>query len=131
MGAADGKVGADMLLDLSLPEFGPEASCTLLAWHGAAGDHLTAGAPLVDLRVDLSGGVQQDCPPVSVCRIVLREPAWLRQTLADPGSLLAAGQALAMLSSDAQAPPGGETRAAARVTVAAILHHDDWWAGDP
>jgi hypothetical protein len=114
-----------MLLGLALPDFGPDARCTLIAWHAAPGDALVAGAPLVDLRVDLSGGLAQDCPPVTTCRILLGEAAWLRQTFAAAGDT--APDRLALLSTEPDLPADGEPARAVRSTAAAILHHDDWW----
>ncbi len=119
-----------MLLALPLPDFGSGARCTLLAWHVAAGAQAMPGAALLDLRVDLSAGLVQDCPPVTTCRIVLREAAWLRLRLAEPGEPIAAGGSLALLSTDATTPLDGLPARAVRCTVAAILHHADWWAGD-
>ncbi len=117
-----------MLLGLTLPDFGAAARCTLLAWHAAAEEELAAGAALLDLRVDLSGGIVRDCPPVTTCRIVLREPARLRQRLAEAGAAIPPSAPLALLSTRTDTPLDGVPVRGLRCTVAAILHHADWWA---
>lgn len=120
-----------MLLGLSLPDFGPVARCTLLAWHAAEGARLEPGTALLDLRVDLSAGIAQDCPPVTTCRIVLGEGAWLRRHGIAPGIEIAPAAALALLSTEPDSPLDGSPARALRCTVAAVLHHGDWWAGEP
>ena len=101
----------------------------MLAWHAEPGERVTAGAPLLDLRVDLSAGIAQDCPPVTTCRIVLREAAWLGRALVAADDAIAPGGALALLSTEAGNPLDGPPVREVRCTVAAILHHADWWAG--
>ena len=119
-----------MLLALPLPDFGPGARCTLIAWHSHEGAQVAAGGALLDLRIDLSGGIAQDCPPVSTCRIVLREGAWLRRRIARPGENVPA-DALALLATNPDEPLDGPPARDIRMTVAAILHHADWWGGAP
>ena len=116
-----------MWLSISVPDFGAGARVTVARLHAQVGDRLTPGSALLDLEVDLSGGVVRDCPPLSTCRIVLREAAWLRGIRSDPAALLVTGDRLAELSiepASEPAPPGRE----ARVTAAAVLHHADWWS---
>lgn len=118
-----------MLLGLSLPDFGAGARCTPIAWHAAEGERVAAGSALLDLRIDLGAGLAQDCPPVSTCRIVLRETAWLRRRIAPSGAAIAADGALALLSTEAGESIAGAPARDVRCTVAAILHHADWWGG--
>ena len=120
-----------MLLGLPLPDFGPGARCTLIAWHVGEGKQVAAGAALLDLRIDLGGGIAQDCPPVSTCRILLREGVWLRRRIVQPGEIVASDGMLALLSTDPDAPLDGTPARDVRITVAAILHHADWWGGAP
>lgn len=120
-----------MLLGLSLPDFGAGARCTPLAWHAAEGEQVAAGGALLDLRIDLGAGLAQDCPPVSTCRIVLREAAWLRRRIAPPGTVVAADGALALLSTAIDESVDNAPARDVRCTVAAILHQADWWGGAP
>ena len=83
----------------------------------------------MDLTVDMSGGVERDCPPISTCRIVLREGAWLRRLAVQAGAEVTPGAVLALLSSEPDTPLEAPTRDA-RVTVATVLQHADWWADD-
>lgn len=118
-----------MLLGLPLPNFGPGARCTALAWHADEGRRVAAGAALLDLRVDLGAGLPQDCPPVSTCRVVLREAAWLRRRIARPGEVIGPDGGLALLSTEPDEPLAAAPARDVRCTVAAILHHADWWGG--
>ena len=114
------------MLIVSIPDFGRGARATIVRYHAQAGDRLDPGSALMDLEVDLSGGVMRDCPPQSTCRIFLREGAWLKRLLPLPAEALACGAFAAELSEESEgggAMPGRE----ARVTVAAIVHHGDWW----
>jgi hypothetical protein len=118
-----------MLLRLPLPDFPDGASVRLLAWHAAEGEALPAGATLLDLLVDLSAGIDQDCPPTSVSRIILREPAWLVTRSVAAGATIAAGGTIALLAAGPGMPPDAAVGRDVRVTVAAVLHHADWWGG--
>lgn len=116
-----------MWLRVSIPSFGtPGALVRLERLHAAAGDQLSKGDSLLDLIVDLSAGVVRDCPPISTCRIFLREPAWLRSVEVQPGVALAPDTCLALLSSEPDSVPEVPQREA-RVSVATMLHHTDWW----
>jgi hypothetical protein len=118
-----------MLLRLPLPDFPEGADVRPIAWHAAPGEQLAAGATLVDLLVDLSAGIDQDCPPTSVSRIVLREAAWLVACLAGTDKAVAPGEMLGLLATDAGTLPEAPVGRDVRVTVAAVLHHADWWSG--
>ncbi len=116
-----------MWLSVSLPLFGAGSSARLAQVHRAEGAHLAKGDNLLDLTVDLSAGVTRDCPPVSTCRVTLREEAWLRSIVVAPEGRIEEGAVLALLSTDPDSPQETPAREA-RVTVAAVLHHADWWA---
>jgi hypothetical protein len=117
-----------MWLRVPLPHFLIDGVTAKIARRfGGVGDLLEVGDPLLDLMVDLSGGALRDCPPVSVCRVVMRERGWLRE-IAPLGEFdLADTRGLAMLSSEPDTPHDTPTRDA-RTTVAAIVHHEDWGA---
>lgn len=113
-----------MPLTLRVPPFGDAASphIVLLRWHGAEGLQLEPGAPLADLRVDLSRGMAFDCPPISTCRLILQETAVLERRLVQPGDSLRTGQSIAEL--------GGPDRVA-RVAMATIIDNQPWWLDAP
>lgn len=117
-----------MWLRVSLPDFGVAAfSARVARIYPSEGAQLRRGDRLFDLTVDLSGGVTRDCPPISSCRIVLREDVWLRRLMVAPGEELGEPAVLALISTD---PDGAEEPAMreARVTVATMLLPGDWWA---
>lgn len=117
-----------MWLVVSTPSFSTRDPAIRVARvHAAKGDRLAKGEGLLDLSVDLSAGVARDCPPISTCRIILREPAWLRRLAVDAGGEAGPGMALAFLSTEPDEPPAEPAREA-RVTVATVLFHADWWA---
>lgn len=116
-----------MWLRVSLPAFGSDqAKVRLSRFHAGQGDRLARGDALLDLIVDLSGGVVRDCPPISTCRIIIREEAWLRDILVGPDRDIEPGRALALLST-APDSPFVEPAREARVTAATMLQHADWW----
>jgi len=116
-----------MWLRVSLPPFAATgASIRIAQRHAATGDRLDRGAPLVDVTVDFSAGVFRDCPPVMTFRIVMQEAAWLRHLEILPGEAATPDAPIALLSTDATSAPEPAAREA-RVTMASILHHDDWW----
>jgi hypothetical protein len=118
-----------MWLVVSTPAFSVlDPRVRLARVYASEGDRLARGQTLLDLDVDLSGGMVRDCPPISTCRIVLREEACLRSLRVRPGDEVAPGDALAFLSGEPNSPQDEPAREA-RVTVATILSHADWWAG--
>lgn len=120
-----------MWLRVSTPSFSAgEALVRIVRVHGVVGQRLARGQALVDLTVDMSAGVARDCPPVSTCRVILREDLWLRALAAAEGEVVAEGALLARLS-EAEDEPEATPAREARVTVAAVLDHADWWAEAP
>lgn len=116
-----------MWLGVSLPAFAETAAVRVAAVHAAAGDRLEPGGVLADLMIDFGAGLMRDCPPVSTCRIILQEGGWLRTLTLVEGQPVAAGEPFALLSTEADGLPASPAREA-RVTLASILHHDDWWS---
>lgn len=120
-----------MWLAVSTPTFSsPHAAIRVERIYVSEGERLTKGQRLLDLTLDLSAGVARDCPPVSTCRLVLREDAWVRRLPVEAGSVVVASDALALLSTGPDTPPEPPAREA-RVTVATVLQHDDWWTPAP
>jgi hypothetical protein len=118
-----------MWLRIALPAFArSDAVARLARLHASPGTWLDRGASLLDLTVDMSGGVVRDCPPVSTCRIVLQEPLWLRSLHVEEGEPIGAGATLALLSTDERSDPEDPAREA-RIAVASILAFGDWWSG--
>lgn len=116
-----------MSLRISCPNFGSQtAEVRVARFYAAVGDALQPGDKIVDLVVDLSGGVTRDCPPISTCRITMREPGLLQALCVKIGDHIAQGQPIALISSEAHIPSAEVVREA-RVAVAAMLHHEDWW----
>jgi hypothetical protein len=117
-----------MWLAVPLPTLDSSLAVGRLArLHAPIGTRLEAGDVLADVTIDLSAGIVRDCPPVTTCRIILREAAWLREMLISADDQIPAGETIALLSTDPLSPAEAPSRQA-RVTVAAILHHEDWWA---
>lgn len=91
------------------------------AVHAPIGAAMAPGHKLLDLRVDLSGSVAHDCPPVSYFRLVMRERAWLRRLTVAPGKEVALNTALAWFTTTAEEAAEGEPERAARIAWGGIL----------
>jgi hypothetical protein len=116
-----------MLLSMIVPAINVHMThATIMRIHAEPGQALMPGSKLMDLRVDLSAAFPQDCPPISYYRIVLRERACLRALLIAPGADVRPGQALGVMSTEADEAMGGEPARAIRVTTAGILWQPDW-----
>ena len=111
-----------MLLTLALARINPLMTEAIInTLYGQVGSVLSPGTKLLDLTIDLSETIAQDCPPISYYRLVLREAAWLRRWLVKLGDRPAVGSVLALLStSENEAMDGTPTRAA-RVMTAGII----------
>ncbi len=119
-----------MWLSVHLPRLDSTcASGRLARLHASIGSHLAAGDAFADVTIDLSAGVMRDCPPVTTCRIVLQEPAWLRRLLISPTEPVAGGGLIALFSITPDSPPEDPSRHA-RANLAMILHHEDWWESE-
>lgn len=119
-----------MWVRASLPELGADARATVARVHARVGERLTPGGLLLDLEIDLSGGIARDCPPVSTGRIVLREALWLRRLHVRAQDAVAPGAVIAELSDAPDAPHEAAAREA-RVALVAVIHHPDWWSETP
>ena len=115
-----------MWIAISLPRFAEQVTVKVSRIYATPGQWLDPGSALLDLTVDMSVGALRDCPPVSACRIVMREGAWLRALPFGPGDEVPADVSVALLSTEADEPEAAPGRDA-RVTIATILHHADWW----
>jgi len=118
-----------MFLVLTMPAFGGGARATGLAarLHAEPGQPLRRGDPLIDLVVDVSGGLARDCPPVSTNRIIVQEALWLRQFHVLPGERIKPGDRIASFSVERDAPDEPPVREP-RIEIATILSHSDWWS---
>ncbi|MBU1378545.1 MAG: hypothetical protein KKE02_15310 [Alphaproteobacteria bacterium] len=116
-----------MWLAITVPSFNlATADVRVARIHIGDGVRAARGQAVFDLTVDLSGGAARECPPVSTCRIVLREEAWLRRVCVEVGAKVTPGQTLALLSIEPDAPTEPPAREA-RVTAATMLHQADLW----
>lgn len=117
-----------MWLAVTVPFFSlARAEVRVARIHLGDGVLVARGQAVFDLTVDLSGGVVRECPPVSTCRIVLREEAWLRQVCVALGETVTPGQTLALLSIAPETPIEPPAREA-RVTAATMLRETDLWS---
>jgi hypothetical protein len=119
-----------MWVNLCSPSLPEGAQVTLSKLLVAEGQRVEPGDPLMDLIIDLSGGIARDCPPISTCRLVMLEGLWLRKILVEPGAGVDAGATMALLASEQDSVPEPPLRPA-RVTQVAVLQAPDWWeSGD-
>src|SRR3569833_1752190 len=86
------------------------------------------GDKLFELRVDLSAGFSQYCPPISYFRVVAREKGILRQLLVKPGDSVNVGDLLAIFSETADEEIAGQPARPLRETTAGIAHHSAMWS---
>ena len=90
------------------------------------GDALSPRSRLLDVKVDLSAGAPQDCPPVYWFRVFCREQVWVRKLFASEGEARAVGDVLALVSTQPDEPMDGATVRALRVVCAGILDPEGW-----
>jgi hypothetical protein len=123
-----------LLLRLPLARINPLMSDALVnRLHASCSvGPLKIGTKLLDLTVDLSDSIAQDCPPISHYRIVLREQAWLRRWLVKRGDKPAVGDVLALFSTGADEPIEGSGGRSIRVMTAGIVPDVQAgpWAGE-
>ena len=101
------------------------------AVHALEDAQLPAGGKLVDVCVDLSDVVQHDCPAISYFRIAVRERGYVRRIFVSRGDEIAAGAAIATLSTEALEPIEDVALRSARLTIAGILYQPEWWGNTP
>lgn len=117
-----------MLLAIELPRLHELMTTAVVSKvHAMPGDELAAGAPLMDLRVDLSHEAAHDCAPVSYFRIVLRDRGVLRTLDAPVGAELTPGQAIGVLSTSAGESLTVAPARAARLTTVGVVGPDAEW----
>lgn len=116
-----------MIVSVQLPQVLPgDPVCTVRAIHAVAGGTLGIGDGVIDFSVDLGAGQAFDCPPIIHFRLALAEAGRLDRIDVSVGQEIEVGDIVAMLHTDGGDAADGEVRVA-RVNVASILHHDDWW----
>ncbi len=117
-----------MLLTLNLTRINELMhSVVVTTVHVEPGIALAPGAALFDLSVDLSAVAAHDCPPISLYRILLREPAWLRRVHVDCNQDVAVNALLAQFSTQAEEPLDSAVSRPLRVAVAGILGQSETW----
>jgi hypothetical protein len=120
-----------MIFELRLPDIVPQMTgATTECLYAEAGEALSTGSKLIDLRIDLSSAFAQECPPVSYYRIVLREKAYLRRIEPRPGDFIELDASVALFSNSPDEPLDVTPGRPLRVTVAGILHHDGMHSGN-
>lgn len=67
--------------------------------HITEGVSIKRGTPLFEIRVDLSGVVQLDCPPISSYRLVAREAGTVDSVAVTVGDTIEIGSLLATFTS--------------------------------
>jgi pyruvate/2-oxoglutarate dehydrogenase complex dihydrolipoamide acyltransferase (E2) component len=102
-------------------------SASISTIHVVPGTLVTAGAPVVDVMVDLSALAPQDCAPISHFRLALREAVWLRRLEVAAGDEVAVEGCIALLSTTEDEAGTGEAARPARITAIEIL--PDWQVG--
>jgi pyruvate/2-oxoglutarate dehydrogenase complex dihydrolipoamide acyltransferase (E2) component len=118
-----------MFLDMRLTTINPNMSSgTIECCYVELGSPIKAGQKLFDLRVDLSSGFSQYCPPISYFRVVAREAGWLRKLLVKPGDTLNVGDLLAIFSTSSDESEDNTPERPLRVTTAGIAHHAAMWS---
>jgi pyruvate/2-oxoglutarate dehydrogenase complex dihydrolipoamide acyltransferase (E2) component len=118
-----------MLFDLRLTKINPNMSSGMIeCCYVQPGSPIKAGEKLFDLRVDLSAGFSQYCPPISYFRVVARESGFLRKLCVKPGDNVNVGDLLAILGSSIDENDGEVPARSLRVTTAGIAHHSAMWS---
>jgi len=120
-----------MIYELRLPLIIPQMTgATVECLYAAEGDALKLGSKFMDLSIDLGSAFAQECPPVSFYRLILREPAFLRQFKAKPGEYFELDAPIALFSTTVDEPLDQPPARAVRVTTAGIIHHEGMWTGN-
>jgi hypothetical protein len=118
-----------MLFELRLTKINPNMSAGMVeCCYASENSPVKLGDKLFDLRVDLSAGFSQYCPPISYFRVVAREKGILRQLLVKPGDNVNVGDLLAVFSETADEQTADQPVRPLRVTTAGIAHHSAMWS---
>jgi hypothetical protein len=116
-----------VILALKMPQIG--AGMTEAVVEGvlmALGAEVRPNQPLLDIRVDFSGGAAQDCPPISFFRIVAREKGCVREITCKRGDRVLVGAGLALLTTSPDDAMGLPVARGLRTTAVGVLHSPDW-----
>jgi hypothetical protein len=120
-----------MISEFKLPLISPHmVEARIECLHATPGTALKSGAKLFDLSVDLSNNFAQDCPPISFFRVILREPAILREFRPAVGDLCAVGDLIAIFSATPDEPLDASAARGIRFATAGIIRHADMWTGN-
>jgi hypothetical protein len=118
----------DLLLALSLHRINLQMTTAVVdSIYAEENTLIRTGAKLFDLKVDLSAISPQDCPPVSLYRVSLRETVWLRRLVVAVGDEPAVGSHLALFSTAADESIDCEPARNVRTTTAGII--SEWKPG--
>ena len=112
----------DLLLALSLHRINLQMTTAVVdSIYAEENTLMRTGAKLFDLIVDLSAISPQDCPPVSLYRVSLRETVWLRRLAVAVGDEPAVGSHLALFTTAADESIDCELARNVRTTTAGIV----------
>jgi hypothetical protein len=84
------------------------------------GQHFSAKTRLFDVRVDLSAGASDHCPPVFHFVIVALEPGWIRECNASVGDFFDVAQTMLVATTTAEEALSTPSDRDLRVAIAAI-----------
>ncbi len=120
-----------MILDFKLPAVSPHVNEALLECiYVSAGTAVKPGDKLLDLSVNLNNAFEQDCPPVSFFRVIVREKAIMREFRAARGESRKLDEVVAIFSTDPNEPLDQPAQRGLRVATAGIIHHAGLWTGN-
>lgn len=116
-----------MLLSIQLPAPAFESqNCVVRVIHVSEGAVVAPGSKIIDFSVDLSAGQSYDCAPIAHYRLASMEGGLLHRVGIVVGQEIDATAIIGLLSTAGDVASVTPERTA-RVAVASILHHDDWW----
>ena len=110
-----------MILSVEMPRANPQMKLgTVHRVHVQAGSAIQPGAKLLDIRVDLSDVVAQQCPPSFVVRLVARERGWVTELKAKVNDRFQVGEVLGWVGTSAEEAPGSAAARPLRVHVVEV-----------
>lgn len=117
-----------MLLAIELPRLHElMTTAVVTAVHATPGSALEPGAPLFDVRIDLSHAAAHDCPPVSWFRVILRERGVLCAFTAVEDGEVAPGERIGIVASTPGEPTDVEPARTARLTTVGLVGPEAEW----
>ena len=112
-----------MILDIMIPEGIPAfVGGVINQVHVCQGSIIFSGDPIMDISIDMSGGLSFDCPPRAYYRLIANEPGTVCEIFVEPGQSLVPGIVLGELQ-----VAGSERTGAARICAASIISEKEWW----